>query len=129
MLPGADCSFSEKTVWIESTISTTGLTRAASSRIRSRQVSASRYSGGASRPSRSPRIFNCWTDSSPEAYSTGPSVRATAAAICSSSVDLPIPGSPPSNTAEPGTMPPPSTRSSSPLPLGMRSASAVSTWS
>ena len=42
MLPGADCSFSEKTVWIESTTSSAGFSRDASSRIRSRQVSASR---------------------------------------------------------------------------------------
>src|SRR5699024_5548977 len=33
-----------------------------------------------------------------------------AAQICSNKVDLPIPGSPPINTSEPFTMPPPSTR-------------------
>ena len=33
------------------------------------------------------------------------------------SVDLPIPGAPPSSTTDPGTMPPPSTRSSSPIPV------------
>ena len=48
------------------------------------------------------------------------------AAACSSSVDLPMPGSPPSSTSEPGTMPPPSTRSNSPMPLGMRSADDAS---
>ena len=32
---------------------------------------------------------------------------------------LPMPGSPPSNVTEPGTMPPPSTRSSSPMPVGL----------
>ena len=37
-----------------------------------------------------------------------------------SSVDLPTPGSPPSNTAEPATKPPPSTRSSSPMPTTSR---------
>ena len=36
-----------------------------------------------------------------------------AAAACSSNVDLPIPGSPPMSTSEPGTMPPPRTRSNS----------------
>ena len=40
MLPGADWNFSEKTVWIESTMMNAGLSRAISSRIRSRQVSA-----------------------------------------------------------------------------------------
>ena len=42
MLPGADWNFSEKTVWIESTMTSAGWRRAISSRIRSRQVSASR---------------------------------------------------------------------------------------
>ncbi|MEJ7714421.1 MAG: hypothetical protein WKF40_01435 [Thermoleophilaceae bacterium] len=40
-------------------------------------------------------------------------------------VDLPIPGEPPSNTSDPGTRPPPRTRSSSPMPVekrGMRGA-------
>ena len=41
MLPGADWNFSENTVWIESTITSAGSSRAISSRIRSRQVSAS----------------------------------------------------------------------------------------
>jgi hypothetical protein len=41
------------------------------------------------------------------------------AASCSSSVDLPMPGSPLTSTTEPGTMPPPSTRDSSPLATGI----------
>ena len=40
-------------------------------------------------------------------------VRAKARRPCSSSVDLPMPGSPPTRIADPGTRPPPSTRSSS----------------
>ena len=36
------------------------------------------------------------------------------------SVDLPMPGEPPSRTSEPGTSPPPSTRSSSPIPVFSR---------
>ena len=36
------------------------------------------------------------------------------------SVDLPMPGDPPSSTSEPGTSPPPSTRSSSPMPVSSR---------
>ena len=39
---------------------------------------------------------------------------------CSSSVDLPIPGSPPSSVVEPSVKPPPSTRSSSPIPVARR---------
>src|SRR5579884_1270262 len=43
------------------------------------------------------------------------------------SVDLPMPGEPPSSTSEPGTRPPPSTRSSSPMPVFMRSTGAAPT--
>ena len=43
------------------------------------------------------------------------------------SVDLPIPGDPPSSTSDPGTIPPPSTRSSSPIPVDSRGTGAVST--
>ena len=48
-----------------------------------------------------------------------------AATIWRRSVDLPIPGSPPSRTTEPGTRPPPRTRSSSPIPTGRRGASGT----
>ena len=53
--------------------------------------------------------------------------RAMLAAACNSSVDLPMPGSPPSSTIEPGTMPPPSTRSSSPMPVDSRVVVLIST--
>ncbi len=43
------------------------------------------------------------------------------------SVLLPIPGEPPSRTSEPGTSPPPSTRSSSPIPVPSRSSRGDST--
>src|SRR6185312_8405403 len=43
------------------------------------------------------------------------------------SVDLPIPGEPPSSVSEPGTRPPPSTRSSSPMPVGRRVTGAAPT--
>ena len=39
---------------------------------------------------------------------------------------LPIPGSPPISTSEPGTMPPPSTRSNSSMPDGTRDSSPES---
>src|SRR5437868_2652318 len=45
---------------------------------------------------------------------------------CSRSVDLPMPGSPPISTPEPGTKPPPATRSSSAMPLSMRGGAALS---
>jgi hypothetical protein len=43
-----------------------------------------------------------------------------------SRVDLPMPGSPPTSSAEPRTNPPPMTRSSSPSPEDRRGASWVS---
>src|SRR6185312_10533694 len=39
---------------------------------------------------------------------------------CKSKVDLPMPGSPPTSVAEPGTNPPPVTRSNSPMPESRR---------
>ena len=48
-----------------------------------------------------------------------------AAAACSSSVDLPMPGSPPAELTEPETSPPPNTRSSSLMPLDLLRVSAA----
>ena len=53
--------------------------------------------------------------------------RATAARTWVSSVDLPMPGSPPSSVTDPGTRPPPSTRSSSATPVGRAPAASGST--
>src|ERR1700733_2514345 len=43
------------------------------------------------------------------------------------SVDFPIPGEPPISTSEPGTRPPPSTLSSSPIPVESRACSTAAT--
>src|SRR4051812_4255047 len=51
---------------------------------------------------------------------------ASDAAAWSRRVDLPIPGSPPTSTADPMTKPPPVTRSSSRRPVAMRAADSVS---
>ena len=72
-------------------------------------------------PSRFARIFTCRADSSPDTYSTQAPSRDMLAHSWVSSVDLPMPGSPPTSTSEPSTTPPPSTRSSSPMPLLRRS--------
>ena len=52
--------------------------------------------------------------------------RAIRAAAWRSRVDLPIPGSPPISVADPSTKPPPSARSNSAMPVGMRSGSDTS---
>ena len=44
---------------------------------------------------------------------------------CNKSVDLPIPGSPPTRTREPFTTPPPNTRSSSGMDVEIRSSSDI----
>src|SRR6266508_1881880 len=49
------------------------------------------------------------------------------AAHCSSRVDFPMPGSPPTSTTDPGTMPPPRTKSNSRRPVCHRSNPAAPT--
>ena len=92
----------------------------------SKFVSASRYRPSPRTFSRSARSLICRSDSSPDTYSTL-AKRHRLSQICSIKVDLPIPGAPPTNTREPFTAPPPSTRSSSPIPVAKRSSSVVST--
>ncbi len=92
----------------------------------SRLVSVRHSRPSGSSPSRCARIATWAADSSPVTYSALRSA-AIAACDCSSSVDLPMPGSPPINTTEPGTRPPPSTRSSSLNPELKRGVSPVRT--
>ena len=75
--------------------------------MRSTSVSGSTWTASAAapsvRPSRAARSRSCPADSSPEAYrSTVPWPPATPAAASSTSVDLPMPGSPPSSTTRAG---------------------------
>ena len=86
----------------------------------SRYVSAWTKSPFGSIPSRSARSLICPADSSPDAYRTVPATFETAAAVCRTSVDLPIPGSPLRRISAPGTIPPPRTVSSSPMPVVRR---------
>src|SRR5581483_3151512 len=79
-------------------------------------------------PSLRARIAICGSDSSPETYRTGARA-ATASAICMSRVDLPTPGSPPTSTTEPGTMPPPRTRSHSDIGVCSRATCSARTSS
>ena len=86
----------------------------------SMQVSLTIKKSSLSRFSLSARIFTCEQLSSAEKYKTRCS-RDRWAAICVSRVDLPMPGSPPSSTSEPETIPPPSTVSNSEMPEGVLS--------
>ena len=94
--------------------------------IASSCTSASKDTGALTSPSRCARNATCSTDSSPVTYNA---VRAApiAAIACSRSVDLPMPGSPPSRITPPGTTPPPSTRSNSSTPVGKRGVCVAST--
>src|SRR5437879_663878 len=95
----------------------------------SNSISASTLRRGkrsASIPSRWARNATWAADSSPLTYRTA-SDAASFASACSSSVDLPIPGSPPISTTPPSTSPPPSTRSSSSIPVKRRRGSAAVT--
>src|SRR6185437_5528166 len=62
-------------------------------------------------PTRSARIRICCSLSSPETYSI--LMPFACRATCNIRVDLPIPGSPPNKTNDPGTMPPPKILSNS----------------
>ncbi len=75
---------------------------------------------------RSARMRTCAGDSSPHTSSTGCRAASRASAMVVS-VDLPMPGSPPIRISEPGTSPPPSTRSNSSMPVGSRSWRVAST--
>ena len=70
-----------------------------------------------SAPIRSARILIWFSDSSPD---TMRAVPPSAAATSSTNVDLPTPGSPATRVTEPATMPPPSTRSNSSMPVARR---------
>src|SRR5258705_48038 len=125
MLPAGPSSSSTVIVWIESTTTSAGRRARADSMIAptslvARTATAS-AAGPSPRPSRDARSRSCPADSSPVAYNTPPCTAAIPPATWRSSVDFPTPGSPPMSRSDPGTIPPPSTRSSSGMPVGSRS--------
>ncbi len=106
---------------------TSAATAAAAPTIASSRVSPSTCTAPASSVRRSARSRSWSGDSSPLAYSTVRPAVSSRAAACSSSVDLPIPGSPPISVIDPGTMPPPSTKSNSSMPVRQRWSGVVAT--
>src|SRR5882724_9612493 len=109
---------------MESTMSTCADRLDAASTRSSTQVSAISRAVAASSPNRRARSATCFNDSSPVAYSTAPKPL-RAAAAWSIKVDFPMPGSPPIRVTEPGTRPPPNTRSSSLEPVVTRDCSTM----
>ena len=83
-------------------------------------MAAANSSGASARSSRRARSRTWSMLSSPLIYMTRLPARASVAAACSISVLLPMPGSPPTSTTLAGTSPPPSTRSSSAMPVSAR---------
>jgi len=124
--PGALLSCSLHSVWIESTTQNCGASASTVARIFSSWISAATRTRVPASPSRRARSATCAGLSSPVTYSTF-ICDDSASSACSSSVLLPMPGSPPISTTAPSTMPPPSTRSSSSCPVGVRATSAAST--
>jgi len=116
--PATPSVVASATVCTESTIARPGCTASRWPRMVCRSQSAARYTSGWVQPVRSARIRICPPVSSPETYSARRPPAAHRWAACNSSVDLPTPGSPASRITEPGTAPPPSTRSNSSTPVG-----------
>ena len=119
----------ETMVCAESTMASAGRSRSISPSTVARSVVEASSRFGVTASMRAARMRTCAWDSSPDRYST---VRsgcrlATAPAVCSSRVDLPMPGSPATSVTDPGTMPPPRTRSNSPNPVGRRWTDSVPT--
>src|SRR5574341_1003884 len=105
---------------MESTTTTWAPEAAAVASMASTRTSGSSRTCPAPPPSRSARRRTCSADSSPETYNVGMPASSRRAAHCSSSVDLPIPGSPPTMVSDPGTRPPPTTKSISLRPVFQR---------
>ena len=125
--PAAPSLASLEIVCTESTTSRPGRTSSTWVSRAPRSFSAARNRPGCTLPVRSARSRTWAGDSSPVTINARSSPRAAKRwATSSSSVDLPTPGSPASSTTEPGTSPPPSTRSSSPTPVGRARASSGS---
>ena len=126
-LPGVPARSPLYTVWMESTTSTCGFVSRAWFKIFSRFVS---HSSSMSLPETfnlSLRSFTWHALSSPLTYSALTPAAFIVASVVSTSVDLPIPGSPPMSTRLPGAKPPPSTRSNSTFAVLSRRVSSAAT--
>ncbi len=125
--PGPPGASGSCTAWIESIAITSGWTASACAHTSGKDVSHTTKRSGVSAPRRSARNRTCAADSS--AHTSRPRAPASAIApsACSTSVLLPMPGSPPINVSDPATSPPPSTRSSSGTCVARRGAPSGST--
>ena len=111
--PGAPSRSPVKTVWIESTIIADGARRAAVARIVSSIVSPSSPRRPTVRQAVGAQLHLERRLLARDVQGAAMPAACSCAATWRRSVDLPAPGSPPSSTMEPGTIPPPSTKSNS----------------
>ena len=120
-LPGEDSMASVDMVCMESMTTRSGFTLCIWVNMFSNEVSHTMRQSDDRFRRRSARSLSCRALSSPDTYNTFRSgMRNT---VCNTRVDLPMPGSPPNKTNEPGTMPPPSTRFSSSSCMSRRASS------
>ena len=125
--PGTPSWSGKSRVWTESTTTSPGCSALKASRTAGTWVWGKMSTDSSMWPNRLARNLTCSALSSPLTYNTLTPIRATASATCSIKVDLPMPGSPPSNTTPPGTAPPPKTRSNSLSPMARRGSSSTLT--
>ena len=105
-------------VWTESITHTSGRSASSVASTVWRSVSAiTGISSAAVSLSRSARSRIWAADSSADTYRVRRPAATRLASAIVVSVDLPIPGAPPISTSDPGTIPPPRTLSSSPMPV------------
>ena len=112
--PGAEPSAGSATAWMLSITSNSGCTLSSAAMMLVSDGSDTSHKLSRTACSRSARSRTCCALSSAVTYSerVGHDARS-----CNNNVDLPMPGSPPSNVTDPGTNPPSSTRSSSEMPV------------
>ena len=117
-LPGGPGVPASRSVWTELTTTREGRSASIVAITVSTSDSTSRRTLAPVHPSRRARRASCSSDSSPVQYSAGDTSSPQLFDTCSAMVDFPMPGSPPSSTTLPGTIPPPRTRSTSQDPVG-----------
>ena len=124
MLPGAEAMSLLYIVCTESMIRISGFRSSTLCVTALISVSARTKRSSLDTPSRCERILSWRWLSSPVTYRIFAS--GILPHICSSSVDFPMPGAPPTSTSEPRTAPPPRTRSISAMPVEKRISSSSS---
>ena len=124
--PGICVPDVSRMVWMESTASRNGRASRAVSSTCARSRPGANEMASPDTPSRRARAATCACDSSPDTNTHVCPAADRCASTWSSSVDLPMPGSPARSATEAGTTPPPSTRSMPAKPVETRRSSSGS---